>query len=194
MAAMTIRPVICEMKPAITPLGPTEKAMRPIDLSLPAIDKQKILLQPRVCTLRSYGSADRTAVIRTRKDREESVLEVEKSSPFFTTLSDYIESSKRSQDFETISGRLAMVVFAATVAEEFVTGNSLFRKMDLQGIEEAGGVCVAAVACAATFAWFSSARNRVGQVFLIGCNNFFDSLIDQIIDGLFYDDRSDDDM
>lgn len=35
--------------------------------------------------------------------------EVELASPFFETLTDYIESSKKSQDFETISGRLAMV-------------------------------------------------------------------------------------
>jgi hypothetical protein len=30
-------------------------------------------------------------------------------SPFFETLSEYIESSKKSRDFEIISGRLAMV-------------------------------------------------------------------------------------
>ena len=29
--------------------------------------------------------------------------------PFFASLADYIESSRKSQDFETISGRLAMV-------------------------------------------------------------------------------------
>jgi len=36
--------------------------------------------------------------------------DVELASPFFETLTDYIESSKKSQDFETISGRLAMVI------------------------------------------------------------------------------------
>lgn len=70
---------------------------------------------------------------------------------------------------------------------EVVTGNSLFRKMDLQGIAEAAGVCLGAVACAAAFAWFSSARNRVGQGFSIGCNSFIDSLIDQVVDGMFYE-------
>lgn len=79
------------------------------------------------------------------------------------------------------------IVFAATVAEELVTGNSLFRKMDLQGIAEAGGVCLGAVTCAALFAWFSSARNKVGGFFTVGCNTFIDSVIDQIVDGLFYD-------
>ncbi|KAI3758508.1 hypothetical protein L6452_06073 [Arctium lappa] len=63
----------------------------------------------------------------------------------------------------------------------------LSEKMDLQGIAEATGVCLGAVVCVAAFAWFSSARNRVGQGFSIGCNTFIDSLIDQVIDGLFYE-------
>ncbi|MGI4421856.1 hypothetical protein ACR2V7_25745, partial [Klebsiella pneumoniae] len=97
--------------------------------------------------------------------------------------------SKKSEDFETISGRLAMIVFAATITMEEVTGNSLFRKMDVQGIAEAIGVCLGAVTCAAIFAWFSSARNRVGRIFTLSCNTFIDSLIDQIVDGLFYEDK-----
>lgn len=79
------------------------------------------------------------------------------------------------------------MVFAATVTKELVTGNSVFGKMEVEGIAEAGGVCLAAVTCAALFAWFSSARNRVGRIFTVGCNSFIDSVIDQIVDGLFYD-------
>lgn len=79
------------------------------------------------------------------------------------------------------------IVFAATVTTEAVTGNSLFRKMDVQGIAEAAGLCLGAVTCAAVFAWFSSARNRVGRIFTLGCNSLIDSLIDQIVDGLFYE-------
>lgn len=67
----------------------------------------KIVLQPRVCTLRAYGS-DPVGVIKTKNggggDGEDDEI-----SPFFATLSEYIESSKKSQDFEIISGRLAMV-------------------------------------------------------------------------------------
>ncbi|GAA0172291.1 hypothetical protein LIER_26143 [Lithospermum erythrorhizon] len=79
------------------------------------------------------------------------------------------------------------IVFAVTLAEETVTGNSLFRKMDMQFLAEAAGVSLAAVTCAAIFAWFSSARNKVGPMFSGRCNAFIDSLIDQIIDGLFYE-------
>ena len=75
---------------------------------------------------------------------------------------------------------------------EVVTGNSLFNKMDVQGIEEAVGVCVGAVAFAAIFAWFSSARNRVGRMFTVTCSTFIDTLIDQIVDGLFYESELND--
>jgi hypothetical protein len=47
---------------------------------------------------------------------------------------------------------------AATVTTDLVTGNSVFRKMDLQGIAEAVGVCLGAITFAAIFSWFSSAR------------------------------------
>ncbi|XAR73301.1 hypothetical protein NMG60_11007221 [Bertholletia excelsa] len=182
--ATAARLVFCELQSA----KPAVQKVRGSDLSPTTPDNVKIVLQPRLCTLRSYAS-DRAGVIRPMKDGRDDDGEV---SPFFATLSDYIESSKKSQDIETISGRLAMVVFAATVGTEVVTGNSLFRKMDLEGIEEAVGVCLAAVACAAIFAWFSSARNRVGRIFTTGCNTLIDSLIDQIVDGLFYESESTD--
>ncbi|KAF5737882.1 stress enhanced protein 2 chloroplastic [Tripterygium wilfordii] len=167
--------------------GKTEPAVSvPVQIPVPKKvrasepDNGKIVLQPRLCTLRSYSS-DRFGFVKTKRDGEDGV------SRFFDTLSEYIESSKKSHDFEIISGRLAMIVFAATVTMEVATGNSVFRKMELQGIAEAAGVCLGAVTCAAIFAWFSSARNRVGNMFTISCNTFIDSLIDQIFDGLFYE-------
>lgn len=84
---------------------------------------------------------------------------------------------------------MEQIVFAATVTVELVTGNSLFRKMELEGIAKAAGVCVGAVASAAIFAWFSSARNKVGKIFTVNCSTFIDSLIDQIVDGLFYEEE-----
>lgn len=68
-----------------------------------------------------------------------------------------------------------------------VTGNSLFKKLDFQQIAEAAGVCVAVIASAATFAWFSSARNRIGRMFTLGCNVCVDSLIDNLVEALFYE-------
>lgn len=68
-------------------------------------NNNNIVLQPRLCTLRSYGS-DKAGVIKTKRDGGDEV------SPFFETLSEYIDSSKKSHDFEIISGRVAMVGFS----------------------------------------------------------------------------------
>ncbi|KAG6394539.1 hypothetical protein SASPL_145128 [Salvia splendens] len=179
MALTGARPILCRLgadKPA---------APEPVRLTV-AQDVgagAKIVLQPRVCTLRTYGGG----VIKAAGKKDEM-------SRFFEMLSDYVESSQKSHDFEIISGRLAMIVFAATVGVEIVTGNSVFRKMDLVGIEEAAGVCAAVAASAAVFAWFSINRNRVGRILTIGCNTFIDSLIDNIVDGLFYDSDFNDEM
>lgn len=68
-----------------------------------------IVLQPRLCTLRSYASDPFGAVVKIRNNKEDMQVNDDVSS-FFATLSEYIESSKKSHDFEIISGRLAMVV------------------------------------------------------------------------------------
>ncbi|XP_047972894.1 stress enhanced protein 2, chloroplastic [Salvia hispanica] len=182
MALTGARPILCRLG-ADKPAAPEPVRLKVAeDVGAGA----KIVLQPRVCTLRTYGG-DRGGVIKAARKEVEM-------SRFFEMLSDYVESSKKSHDFEIISGRLAMIVFAATVGVEIVTGNSVFRKMDLVGIEEAAGVCAAAVASAAVFAWFSINRNRVGRILTIGCNTFIDSLIDNIVDGLFYDSDFNDEM
>ncbi|KAF7840018.1 Stress enhanced protein 2, chloroplastic [Senna tora] len=174
------------------PLGPAVRSReQPVPVPRPKpkpADPEigsNIVLQPRLCTLRSYGS-DGLGVVKSRKEGDDDV------SPFFATLSEYIESSKRSQDFEIISGRLAMMVFAGTVTIEIVTGNSVLRKMDVEGIVKAGAVCLVAVALAAVFAWISSARKRVGRMLRISCNTFIDSVIDQIVDSLFYESELND--
>ncbi|XP_010681088.2 stress enhanced protein 2, chloroplastic [Beta vulgaris subsp. vulgaris] len=161
----------------------------------------KIILQPRLCTLRSYASDRGNGVIKTMiitksKDSSSGVDdgtdEEELLSPFLVNLYEYIESSKKSQDFEIITGRLAMIVFAATIGVELTTGNSVFKKMDVQGISEGLGACLAAITAATAFAYSSSARKKVGRIFTVSCNAFIDTLIDNIVDGLFYENEEDD--
>ncbi|KAJ1273079.1 hypothetical protein BS78_06G252700 [Paspalum vaginatum] len=179
--AAAARAIICELAPqkvaASVPAPPKKR------------DSGKVVLQPRLCTLRSYGAGSGVVTRRILVGEEDGSGAADSggsaASPFFASLADYIESSRKSQDFETISGRLAMVAFAAAVAVETTTGSSLFKKLDTMEIEEAAGVCVAVVACAAAFAWASSARNRIGQMFTLGCNAFVDSLIDNIVEALF---------
>lgn len=108
--ASSARVVHCELRSARAAVREREAISGPVQVSIPkpkAAEAEganaNIVLQPRLCTLRSYGS-DRLGVIKTRKEGAHDDV-----STFFATLSDYIESSKKSQDFEIISGRLAMV-------------------------------------------------------------------------------------
>ncbi|KAL4197678.1 hypothetical protein AMTRI_Chr04g189500 [Amborella trichopoda] len=144
-----------------------------------SVDGSKILLQPRVCTLRAYGDG----IVRSKRPDSSDM------SPFFAFLSDYIDNSRKSEYVELLSGRLAMVAFTAALTKEMVTGNSLFGKLDAPRILEAIGVCLVAVLSAAAFAWFSSARVRVGQIISLKCNAFVDSLINNLVDSLFYEEE-----
>ena len=110
--AMATRAIRCQVPSLVTrcessePIKQIQIQQRPRGGDL--AENGKIVLQPRLCTLRSYGSE----MIVAKKDGGrggDEGSEVELASPFFETLTDYIESSKKSQDFETISGRLAMV-------------------------------------------------------------------------------------
>ncbi|KAH0912861.1 hypothetical protein HID58_036182 [Brassica napus] len=165
--AMATRAIRCQLPSLLTrcessePIKQIQIQQRPRGGDL--AENGKIVLQPRLCTLRSYGSE----MIVAKKDGGgggDEGSEVELASPFFETLTDYIESSKKSQDFETISGRLS----------------------------EAIGAGLGAMGCAAVFAWLTISRKRVGRIFTVSCNSFIDSLVDQIVDGLFYDTKPSD--
>ena len=112
MARVVARAVHCELgaqKPAVSrkePAVSVQVAPAATKIKQTAeLENTKIMLQPRLCTLRSYGE-DRVAVVKSRKEGGDEEI----SSLFFETLSEYIESTKKSRDFEIISGRLAMVI------------------------------------------------------------------------------------
>ncbi|XP_020577115.1 stress enhanced protein 2, chloroplastic [Phalaenopsis equestris] len=181
VAAIAHMTILCELAPAESAFGRSR--------DLPAIPRLrsaadlspasgKIILQPRLCTLRSYGSGKLPSPVKNSGTN---------TSFFFASLADYVDSARKSHDFEIISGRLAMIAFAAAVGEEFVTGNSLFKKLDCEEIAGAAGVLLAVVTSAAVFAWLSMARTRIGKMLTLSCNSFVDSLVDNIIDGLFYE-------
>lgn len=111
--ASTARITHCQLRPPTPSSRPLPEKPGPVQFSIPKPKPTEpeglntnILLQPRLCTLRSYGSDPIGAIIKTRKENTQVSDDV---SSFFATLSEYIESSKKSQDFEIISGRLAMV-------------------------------------------------------------------------------------
>ncbi|KAJ0961658.1 hypothetical protein J5N97_000875 [Dioscorea zingiberensis] len=136
--AMAARAIYCELSPQRSPSPPPRRDPSSSSTSAAppgrrSAESGKIVLQPRLCTLRSYGSESRDGIVRAPLGGDGGGV-----SPFFASLAEYIESSRKSHDFEIVSGRVAMVAFATAVAVEIVTGNSLFKKLDLQQIEEAG--------------------------------------------------------
>nr|ABK22409.1 unknown [Picea sitchensis] len=143
----------------------------------------KVVLPPRLCTLRAFA------------DSGDSVMkpepEADRMPSFFNSLAASIDHAAKFKDWEILSGRLAMIVFAAAINVELLTGNSLFHKMDVQKICEFGGVCMASIVGAAGFAWASCAKTRVGDVFSERYNEFVDTVIDQLVDGLFYEEEQD---
>lgn len=103
MAAAAIsRAIVCELGQKQQQPSNRDPALptRGVRLPEPRAEGGKIVLQPRLCTLRSYGGKD-AGMMRKSSERD--------ASPFFVSLADYIESSRKSQQFEIVSGRLAMV-------------------------------------------------------------------------------------
>ena len=112
--AAAARAIICELAPqkvssttaAAAAAGPAAPKKRDAGT--------KVVLQPRLCTLRSYGAGSGVVTRRILAGEEDGSGAADSgggsaASPFFASLANYIESSRKSQDFETISGRLAMV-------------------------------------------------------------------------------------
>ncbi|XP_059627447.1 stress enhanced protein 2, chloroplastic-like [Cornus florida] len=105
--AKVARPVFCELaSQKLAVLVPVQR-VRTSDVSSASstgTDKVKIMLQPRLCTLRLYGSDQVEMMMKPWREGGDGVDDEGgdgvSSSPFFATLSVYIESSKKSQDFE----------------------------------------------------------------------------------------------
>ncbi|KAI3872762.1 hypothetical protein MKW92_022404 [Papaver armeniacum] len=182
---VSCRAILCELKPEKLAI----QKLKSVNLS--SNDDVKIFLQPRVCTLRSYGS-ERAGLIKTSTQPRRVVVdngdyaeidEYDGGSPFFPSLSEYIESSRKSRDIEMIFGRC----FRYNIGSGIYHGDSLFQKMDLQEITETAGACLAAVVFSAAFAYLSSARTKVNRVFNVKCNSFIDLFIDNLIEGLFFE-------
>lgn len=111
--------------------------------------------------------------------------ELEYMSPILENMFESIEMSKKSYYFEIITGRLAMIIFAVTMGVELATGDSIFKVIDAQGIAEGLLGCLAATTCATFFAPSSTTKKKMGRIFTVSCNAFFDALIDNMVDGLF---------
>lgn len=135
----------------------------------------KVNLPPRMCTLREFGEG----MVAVDSDAQVST--------FFQSLAANIEFSAKVQDWEILSGRLAMMVFASAVLVEAVTGNSVFEKMDPQRLLEVCAAVLASIFVAAGFAVALQAKTRVAYTVSKGYENLMNTLIDNVIDSLLFD-------
>ncbi|XP_057975166.1 stress enhanced protein 2, chloroplastic-like [Malania oleifera] len=83
------------------------------------LENVKIVLQPRFYTLKSYSS-EPAGVVRKRRDDDAR----DDVSPFFETLSEYVESSKKSQDFAKLFRRSTFKQISMIQQDLFVTNIS----------------------------------------------------------------------
>ncbi|MCO5592528.1 hypothetical protein L7F22_046531 [Adiantum nelumboides] len=145
------------------------------DLSAPGLSGSKVILPPRMCSLREFGEG----MISVDSDA--------KVSSFFELLAANIEFSYKVKDWEILSGRLAMMVFASAVLIEAITGNSVFEKMDPQRLLEICGAIFASVLVAAGFAVALQAKTRVAYTVSKGYKSMMNALIDNVFDSLLFD-------
>lgn len=145
------------------------------EISAPLSSGSKVILPPRMCTLREFGEG----TIAVDSDA--------RVSSFFESLAANIEFSSKIQHWEILSGRLAMMVFASALLLEAITGNSVFEKMDPQRILEVCGAILASVVVAAGFAIALQAKTRVAYTVSKGYENMMNGLIDNVFDSLLFD-------
>lgn len=141
----------------------------------------KVNLPPRICTLREF-----------RKFGEEifAVESDEALSAFFKSLAASIEFSAKIQDWEILSGRLAMIVFVSAVLVEALTGNSVFQKLDPQRLLEIFTAVVFSIFGAAAYALAWQAKGHVPYKMSEGYEYLINAMIDKVIDDLLFDDEA----
>lgn len=110
-------------------------------------------------------------------------------SSFFRSLAANIEFSARIQDWEILSGRFAMMVFASAVLVEALTGSSVFEKLDPQRLIEICAAVVVSILGAAGFALAWQAKTRAAYTMSKGYENLINAFIDNVIDELLFDDE-----
>lgn len=142
--------------------------------------KQRVYLPPRLCNLNEFGT------MRTPSERP---LHDDIHSGFFASLSAIIDLSAQVQNWEVLSGRLAMTVFASALMLEALTGNSVFEKMESHRLLEYVGATLVSILVAAGFAVALQAKSRVAYSVSKGYEKLINGFIDNVVDSLLFDDE-----
>lgn len=131
---------------------------------------------PKFTTLRPFGEAG--AGVMTGLE-----------GSLFELLAANIEATADLKRFETLSGRLAMMAFFVAIGVEITTGNSVFKGIDVKELGQFAAFAGVATVTAAGFAFAWRSRSDVASSLSKGALKLLDTAVDNVIDGLFYDDE-----
>jgi hypothetical protein len=130
---------------------------------------------PKFSTLRNFGEGGAAVM----SGLEGSVLEL---------LAANVQATADLKRFETLSGRMAMMAFFVAIGIEVVTGNSVFKGIDIKDLGEFAALSGVATLTAAGFAFAWRARTDVASTLSKGALKLVDTAVDNMIDGLFFEE------
>lgn len=142
---------------------------------------------PRLCTLQEFKefSEGGEPSMSVARPRGESTSEGVK---FYDLLVANARATVQVENFETLSGRLAMMAFALALGNEFVTGNSVFSGIDVESLFKVMGCCALIALSAAGLAFAKRGKVQVASLLTNSCKNVLDFAVDSVIEGLFFED------
>eukprot|EP00270_Netrium_digitus_P016479 TRINITY_DN5920_c0_g1_i1.p1 TRINITY_DN5920_c0_g1~~TRINITY_DN5920_c0_g1_i1.p1 ORF type:complete len:209 (-),score=27.69 TRINITY_DN5920_c0_g1_i1:320-946(-) len=137
---------------------------------------------PRICNLREFSeSAAQQSAGLTRDLAAEDM-------PLSSLIMATVEAGAQAKDFETLSGRLAMIGFATALSCELITVNSVFTGLDVQGLRNILLLSFLAAAGVGGFAFAWRSKRHVADVLSSSTRSFLDSTLDSVIEGAFFDE------
>ncbi|EFJ34276.1 LHC-related protein [Selaginella moellendorffii] len=137
---------------------------------------------PRLCTLRAFSQDGGDSIAMGS-----SAWDSAASSVFLKQLAASVQATAQAQDFETISGRAAMVAFAIALGLEVVTGNNVFKGIEVKELGQTVAFSAACVICMAAFTAGWSAKNQIRLYMTKGCQDLVEFILTDAIDAMFFD-------
>eukprot|EP00271_Cylindrocystis_brebissonii_P022567 TRINITY_DN8730_c0_g1_i1.p1 TRINITY_DN8730_c0_g1~~TRINITY_DN8730_c0_g1_i1.p1 ORF type:complete len:272 (+),score=44.84 TRINITY_DN8730_c0_g1_i1:448-1263(+) len=163
--------------------------------ALPSLGNADPLFVPRVCTLREFSDSavDEEAVwqqemCRLEAESSTSTASNTLASPLLGLLAATAEATSQVSDFETLSGRAAMIGLTAALGVEFFTGNGVFSGLDVIAFGQLLAACLAASGAAASLAVGWRSKQHVSNLLSSGYLQTVDWVVDMVMEGLLFDE------
>ncbi|EFJ22480.1 LHC-related protein [Selaginella moellendorffii] len=166
--------------------GSSEESVQARDFVAPRPNLEE--RPPRLCTLRAFSQDGGDSVAMGSAWDSATITS---SSAFLKQLAASVQATAQAQDFETLSGRFAMVAFAVALGLEFVTGNNVFKGIEVKELGETLGFSAACVISMAAFSAAWGAKKRIGLYMTKGCQDLVEFILTDTIDAIFYDQDDD---